>query len=113
MSRLWARVDPIELLKALFLHTYPTRRSSDLDLRDLGIAGENYYYSPRNPPYWRRIEGAIPDLLVRRSVGDKLVGINAVLDRKSTRLNSSHPSISYAVFCLKKKTVWWYWRRVR
>src|SRR5690348_17573398 len=27
----------------------------------------------------------------------------AVRDRKSTRLNSSHPSISYAVFCLKKK----------
>src|SRR6266487_4710214 len=27
------------------------------------------------------------------------------LDRKSTRLNSSHPSISYAVFCLKKKTI--------
>src|SRR6266487_6356593 len=26
------------------------------------------------------------------------------LDRKSTRLNSSHPSLSYAVFCLKKKT---------
>src|SRR5438876_7519265 len=26
------------------------------------------------------------------------------LDRKSTRLNSSHPSISYAVLCLKKKT---------
>src|SRR5690348_18054770 len=25
-------------------------------------------------------------------------------DRKSTRLNSSHPSISYAVFCLKKKS---------
>src|SRR5690348_17497075 len=29
--------------------------------------------------------------------------LNAFLDRKSTRLNSSHPSISYAVFCLKKK----------
>src|SRR5690348_17640886 len=29
--------------------------------------------------------------------------IFAVGDRKSTRLNSSHPSISYAVFCLKKK----------
>src|SRR5690348_17843816 len=28
---------------------------------------------------------------------------NARKDRKSTRLNSSHPSISYAVFCLKKK----------
>src|SRR3712207_7202200 len=27
------------------------------------------------------------------------------LDRKSTRLNSSHANISYAVFCLKKKTV--------
>src|SRR5690348_18193196 len=27
----------------------------------------------------------------------------ALRDRKSTRLNSSHPSISYAVFCLKKK----------
>src|SRR5690348_17957950 len=26
-------------------------------------------------------------------------------DRKSTRLNSSHPSISYAVFCLKKKMI--------
>src|SRR4051794_41541014 len=31
-----------------------------------------------------------------------LVGTST--DRKSTRLNSSHPSISYAVFCLKKKT---------
>src|SRR4051794_41425362 len=28
---------------------------------------------------------------------------DAGVDRKSTRLNSSHPSISYAVFCLKKK----------
>src|SRR3712207_7939413 len=27
------------------------------------------------------------------------------LDRKSTRLNSSHANISYAVFCLKKKTL--------
>src|SRR2546430_1821566 len=29
--------------------------------------------------------------------------IHAALDRKSTRLNSSHSQISYAVFCLKKK----------
>ena len=28
----------------------------------------------------------------------------AIIDRKSTRLNSSHALISYAVFCLKKKT---------
>src|SRR3712207_8202577 len=30
---------------------------------------------------------------------------DAALDRKSTRLNSSHANISYAVFCLKTKTV--------
>src|SRR2546421_2241106 len=30
-------------------------------------------------------------------------GIEIVIDRKSTRLNSSHDQISYAVFCLKKK----------
>src|SRR3712207_7834613 len=30
-------------------------------------------------------------------------GFKIVLDRKSTRLNSSHANISYAVFCLKKK----------
>src|SRR3712207_8668930 len=29
--------------------------------------------------------------------------VSLVEDRKSTRLNSSHPNISYAVFCLKKK----------
>src|SRR5438876_2770775 len=29
--------------------------------------------------------------------------LSVLIDRKSTRLNSSHPSISYAVFCLKKK----------
>src|SRR5690625_5647633 len=29
----------------------------------------------------------------------------SLLDRKSTRLNSSHVAISYAVFCLKKKTI--------
>src|SRR5690554_7734747 len=30
--------------------------------------------------------------------------LQALIDRKSTRLNSSHVRISYAVFCLKKKT---------
>src|SRR5690242_20979191 len=29
--------------------------------------------------------------------------LDCIIDRKSTRLNSSHMSISYAVFCLKKK----------
>src|SRR2546430_5604234 len=36
------------------------------------------------------------------AVGDH---VNALRDRKSTRLNSSHSQISYAVFCLKKKTI--------
>src|SRR5205814_6176194 len=33
-----------------------------------------------------------------------LIAVGGALDRKSTRLNSSHLGISYAVFCLKKKT---------
>src|SRR5690348_3316972 len=42
---------------------------------------------------------AVP-ITVRRDGGHLA---NQAKDRKSTRLNSSHPSISYAVFCLKKK----------
>src|SRR6202171_6783435 len=38
----------------------------------------------------------------RRRVQHRFVAVRAV-DRKSTRLNSSHLAISYAVFCLKKK----------
>src|SRR3712207_7348343 len=41
---------------------------------------------------------------------EHISGENApvILDRKSTRLNSSHANISYAVFCLKKKTTFFY-----
>src|SRR3712207_8442971 len=45
-----------------------------------------------------RLEGAVKRL--RRAGVD-----NAERDRKSTRLNSSHANISYAVFCLKKTNV--------
>src|SRR5206468_8916429 len=38
----------------------------------------------------------------QRKLGVASLGVDA-LDRKSTRLNSSHDQISYAVFCLKKK----------
>src|SRR3712207_6857499 len=34
---------------------------------------------------------------------DRAEALQVLLDRKSTRLNSSHANISYAVFCLKKK----------
>src|SRR5699024_11403452 len=37
-------------------------------------------------------------------VGDIHLAVAGLVDRKSTRLNSSHVSISYAVFCLKNKT---------
>src|SRR5438034_9680699 len=40
---------------------------------------------------------------IERRVEDLLCGNRRLLDRKSTRLNSSHTVISYAVFCLKKK----------
>src|SRR5262245_62525318 len=39
----------------------------------------------------------------RRRAGKSLAGL--IADRKSTRLNSSHLGISYAVFCLKKKSI--------
>src|SRR3712207_8237833 len=48
-----------------------------------------------------RGRGGLKDILVAAR-GD-LVGIGEREDRKSTRLNSSHANISYAVFCLKKK----------
>src|SRR3712207_7618439 len=40
---------------------------------------------------------------IQRLVND--LGVNLAGDRKSTRLNSSHANISYAVFCLKKKKI--------
>src|SRR2546430_15237310 len=44
-----------------------------------------------------------PDLLLLDLMLPKLSGLEICRDRKSTRLNSSHSQISYAVFCLKKK----------
>src|SRR5437870_11128942 len=63
------------------LHPFPTRRSSDLSRP-----------APARSPRPRPIVRYILSLVFFSSV-----------DRKSTRLNSSHVAISYAVFCLKKK----------
>src|SRR5205814_10435112 len=74
------------------LHSFPTRRSSDLrggGLRRCGPPRGAQHAPPRRPTR-RRANGA---LQARRQ------------DRKSTRLNSSHLGISYAVFCLKKKKI--------
>src|SRR5256885_12394990 len=52
--------------------------------------------------------GALPAELLpagrRRAAAGHAAAAGAAQDRKSTRLNSSHLVISYAVFCLKKKT---------
>src|SRR5207249_10162144 len=53
-------------------------------------------------PIWMFTRHA--DLMQRRQHGASFFGgLGVDIDRKSTRLNSSHVSISYAVFCLKKK----------
>src|SRR2546427_7059941 len=58
-------------------------------------------YTPQH--YRRTLRRALDETKVRlreaRGAGSRV----AALDRKSTRLNSSHSQISYAVFCLKKK----------
>src|SRR5690349_22321042 len=73
------------------LHSFPTRRSSDLDR-----AGEELL---------RREDAVIVDgaepALGRVACFERELPRSR--DRKSTRLNSSHVEISYAVFCLKKK----------
>src|SRR5207247_9956685 len=87
-------------------HSFPTRRSSDLP--DVHIWSERPAASGVEDdtgairrPDGERIDRSI-DCQARvdpvLQIGDPQV------DRKSTRLNSSHEWISYAVFCLKKKT---------
>src|SRR3712207_7086296 len=50
-------------------------------------------------------ERDVPSVAAERPFGrGRAVGRSRQGDRKSTRLNSSHANISYAVFCLKKKT---------
>src|SRR5207249_6494207 len=71
------------------LHSFPTRRSSDLPHCPDGACPHLCGHKPGQLHHLA--------ILVR-----SLVQVYA-RDRKSTRLNSSHVSISYAVFCLKKK----------
>src|SRR5689334_23799277 len=59
-----------------------------------------------NTSEWRllhRFGAGFADHFVLRAGGAGAADRADQLDRKSTRLNSSHSSISYAVFCLKKK----------
>src|SRR5690625_7078319 len=63
--------------------------------KDLQIAPATIFRLPSNYP-----EEADPFC---KNVHPIHPALHTVLDRKSTRLNSSHVAISYAVFCLKKK----------
>src|SRR5690606_41942841 len=87
-----------------FLHSFPTRRSSDLVLTEdewenrEDIKHENMKVANRR---------SVLDFEKWQAKFEKdrkeLVENANIIDRKSTRLNSSHVRISYAVFCLKKK----------
>src|SRR5438477_2923204 len=76
---------------------FPTRRSSDLADRHAAAGG-----SPGRPARSKERLFNRHDA-VRRRLGSADADAD-LRDRKSTRLNSSHMSSSYAVFCLKKKT---------
>src|SRR5260221_2078315 len=67
-----------------------------------GIAGNAWYGGDKIPAIWIAFFGIVCLLLT--AILKKAIQIAGILspDRKSTRLNSSHTVISYAVFCLKR-----------
>src|SRR5699024_12372430 len=67
--------------------------------RSAGVGGQQGGPVPFGRRTIKRVRRCCDDVRFREWVA----GRNEWLDRKSTRLNSSHVSISYAVFCLKKK----------
>src|SRR5699024_208640 len=66
----------------------------DLGVKDLAITSDGDVFE--NPKYARKAKEKLARI-------DRSLSRKREQDRKSTRLNSSHVSISYAVFCLKKK----------
>src|SRR5437868_9824579 len=68
--------------------------------KSLSVAAKELQDYSASPELWARIERALREGDARKA--QRTEG-KRWLDRKSTRLNSSHVSISYAVFCLKKK----------
>src|SRR5690606_39725314 len=85
------------------LHSFPTRRSSDLIAGWMNTASRTLatgHPRPNGPMFYRCRTHLNPSPSGRPRV---MPNISPLGDRKSTRLNSSHVKISYAVFCLKKK----------
>src|SRR5207244_11337630 len=96
---------------SLFFHTYPphrhplsfpTRRSSDLRNRRYSAVHSEFTIDCGNFAANRR-NHCERHWSVDNGNGSACWPRNYHRDRKSTRLNSSHQIISYAVFCLKKK----------
>src|SRR5690606_40626027 len=95
------------------LDSFPTRRSSDLvydgNVSLANLQGANRAYIEREIPHIASLMCDSIDALLQQSdvvvIGNGAKAFRQALeqDRKSTRLNSSHVKISYAVFCLKKK----------
>src|SRR5437879_8064161 len=99
-------------MRHLYLHSFPTRRSSDLlffllgaevrgDGGDVELVDSHLLLAGLRSPIGRRVAEQ-RSLRVIGGHANRDV-IEQEVDRKSTRLNSSHRCISYAVFCLKKK----------
>src|SRR5690606_39282401 len=90
------------------LHSFPTRRSSDLWV--LVDTSGSMAQADEQRPEWSRLDAARALAAcvfeVALAQGDPFGLALAGKDRKSTRLNSSHVKISYAVFCLKKNTTY-------
>src|SRR2546426_7732304 len=75
-----------------------------LPISDLGEAGCLGCRSRKHSDHDRRIQlWGVDDQRDRTAAGEAACRCRGDRDRKSTRLNSSHLVISYAVFCLKKK----------
>src|SRR5258705_7615062 len=66
-------------------------------------AGERSFGRPQWPRCDTSVESESLGSQIERGVDELIVKVGVQGDRKSTRLNSSHLGISYAVFCLKKK----------
>src|SRR5690606_41078232 len=93
----------------LSLRSFPTRRSSDLEIGEdaavVRVAGDVAPSDVVARPLDREgdIRGGGRGDALQDGILVELDDAGVVQDRKSTRLNSSHVKISYAVFCLKKK----------
>src|SRR5207249_12172015 len=95
------------------LHSFPTRRSSDLfdfDLTDSAtqVATQTAGSAISGGVHQIDLSGVVANARSASAAAAALAPtqtfstLSEGQDRKSTRLNSSHVSISYAVFCLKK-----------